>query len=125
MKTYDVYYIESELRFYPADGWTLDLLESILDQGQLQYYSERASEDNRSYFRLCPNPSPASFNLDRLRDLTRYLLDHKGRTIGPRERAMILKYYSCHGIFLHGDDPAWKRRGPKRSREADGEREEK
>lgn len=91
----DIHIHTSEMRFYEREGWTQELLESVLDEGELHW-------DTAGFWRLAHTPSPASFNVQRLSDLAGDVLDHKQVPMKPKEKAIYMRYYSQHGVFKHG-----------------------
>lgn len=92
-----------ELRFYPGDGWNMDLLESAIDQGHLV--------DMGKYYRLSAEKNEvASFNVDRLWDLSNAVFTGDGRQATEPQGRWIISIYGCVNVFNHGDDPNFYKR---------------
>lgn len=94
MKKYDVQVQGHKLIFRECDGWTHDLMESILSTGKLFYREGEWS--------LSEKHGVSAFDEKRLSDLTQDIF-RGGKIIPNRERLYCLKYYSTVGVFEFGE----------------------
>lgn len=93
----------SDLRFYEADGWKEDAIDSLLECGQMEW------NRTHKFWKLKDQAGISSLSQERLRELSGDFFDARGNKMSPRERDTHIKYYSSHGVFIRGDDPSWYR----------------
>lgn len=94
MKKFDIHVQKHTLIFRESDGWTHDLMESILSTGKIYF--------RNGEWMLSQNHGVSCFDERRLEDLVRDV--YRGlQIVSLRERAHCLKYYSTVGVFEFGD----------------------
>src|SRR5690606_5812363 len=94
-KRYLVRLSGNTLRFYIGDGWTEDLVQSMLATGEIRQHAD--------FFHLAFTV-PSSFDRGRLSDLCSDI--QEGQIIlSAKKREQALDLYGAHFPFIFGDVP--------------------
>lgn len=95
-KRYLVRLVGNTLRLHTGDGWTEDLVRSMLSTGDIRMHGD--------FYHLSHADGISAFDEERLSDLCSNIQAY-GKILSESERGTAIRFYSSVGVFQYGEAP--------------------